>query len=142
MEGDVMQKLSWMLLLLGLAPLSLGCNKSSAPEQTTSHGSAVEGIAQEERAIKLRAKREIDEITEEAEAAVRKARARVKTAAEKKSADLSAFAVQIAEDAKDRAVDIPDMVDQALERHTRRFHENRRTTKQAENRDDEDDWWY
>ena len=57
-----------------------------------------------------------------------------KTAAEKKSADLSAFAVQIAEDAKDRAVDIPDMVDQALERHTRRFHENRRKTKQAESR--------
>ena len=126
-----MKKLSCVLLLAGLAGVTGGCNKTASTEPPTARTGAVERVKVERvkrdaKSIELQARRDIDEFAAEADAAVRKAGTNIKKEAGKHADDLSAFAASMAEDAKDRALDIPEAVDQALERHTRRWHDNRR----------------
>lgn len=121
-----MRKLSCVVLLAGLVGATGGCNKSSSTEAPTTRTSAVERGKTEAKAIESHAKRDIDEFAAEAEATVRKAGTQIKKHAGQHADDLSAFAASIAEDAKDRALDIPEAIDQALERHTRRWQDNRR----------------
>jgi hypothetical protein len=121
-----MKKLSCVLLLAGLAGVTGGCNKTASTEPTTTRTSALEQGNREAKSVELQARRNIDDFAAEADAAVRKAGTHIKKEAGKHADDLSAFAASIAEDAKDRALDIPEAVDQALERHTQRWHENRR----------------
>jgi hypothetical protein len=115
-----------MLLISGLPAVIGGCNKSESTQPATTRTSAVERVTQDARSIESRTRRDIDQLAAEAEAAIRKAGTNIRKEAGKHSDDLSAFAASIAEDAKDRALDIPEAVDQALERHTRRWHDNRR----------------
>ena len=121
-----MKKLSCVLLLAGLAGVTEGCNKTASTEPPTTRTSAVERGEREAKSIELQARRGIDEFAEEADATIRKAGDHIKKEAGQHADELSAFAASIAEDAKDRALDIPEAVDQALERHTRRWHDNRR----------------
>jgi hypothetical protein len=121
-----MKRLSCMFFVAGLAGVTGGCNRSAPSEAPTTHTGAVERVQGDAKSIESRARQNIDDFAAEADAAVRKAGNHIKKEAGQHADDLSAFAASIAEDAKDRALDIPEAVDQALERHTRRWKENRR----------------
>jgi hypothetical protein len=123
MEGDIMKKLSMLLMLLGLPTALIGCSKAPAnprPDRAASGrtDSKVDPIAQDERAIELnaqRAKQDIDAMKAEAEDVVRRSRQSLTAKATKHAAAISDAAAEVAEDAKDRAEDVPEAVDQALE---------------------------
>jgi hypothetical protein len=121
-----MKKLSCVLVLSCLAAATGGCNKTASTEPPTTRTSAVEQVKRDAKSIEEQTRRDIDQLAAEAEAAIRKAGMNVKKQAGKHADDLSAFAAAMAEDAKDRALDIPEVVDRALERHTRRWQDNRR----------------
>jgi len=132
-----MPKLTGILLAAGLLLLPLGCNKTAVPEPRAATEAKTSRIESEAQAVKLRTQESIEDFAAETEAAVRKASKRLTSDAGKRADELSAFAAQMAEDAKDRALDIPDVVDRALERHTRRWHEKRQKSQPAL---DPDDW--
>ncbi len=116
-----------MRVLRGRFGRGYGRLQSKRPgEAQTTHTGAVERVHRDAKAVEARTKKNIDDFAAEADAAVRKAGDHIKNEAGQHADDLSALAASIAEDAKDRALDIPEAVDQALERHTRRWHENRR----------------
>jgi hypothetical protein len=138
--GESMRKLSGMLLAAGLAALPTGCTKSQPQGKSVPHVKTADTSNSVEHTLELharRAKREIDQITDEAEDAVRKAEDRLHSEAGKREEEMSEFAAEVAEEAKDRAVDIPEVVDRVLERHTKRLHDSLRKARQHEETDEE-----
>ena len=121
-----MKRLSCVFFVAGLAGVTGGCNRTNSSDPPTARTGAVERVQRDAKSIEARSKHSIDEFAAEADAAVRKTGEHLKHEAGQHADELSALAASIAEDEKDRALDIPEAVDQALERHTRRWHENRR----------------
>jgi hypothetical protein len=135
-----MRKRSWLLLTLGLAAPLTGCGKSQPQEHAVPHVKTADRQNSVEQALEMharRAKREIDDITDEAESAVRKAKAKTDAETRKRAEEMSEFAAEVAEEAKDRAVDIPEVVDRVLERHSRRWKQALHKATQADDAETE-----
>ncbi len=162
-EGDLMKRISIGIAFAGVAALSVGCGKfspqqeSPAPRAATVRDRAVHDhsaqdrpthgptIDQEERTIELqaqRAKRDIDDVTAEAESALERVKDKVATKAAQRARELSEASAELAEQAKDKAEDVPeavDAVDDAVERAIERRFPKREKRPEPEERDTEYD---
>jgi hypothetical protein len=130
-----MRKRFWLMLTLGLAAPLSGCGKSQPQEHAVPHVKTADRQNSVEQALEMharRAKREIDDITDEAESAVRKAKAKTDAETRKRTEEMSEFAAEVSEEAKDRAADIPEVVDRVLERHSKRWKQDLHKATQAD----------
>ncbi len=126
MEGVlVMYRITLALLIAAGAALPIGCNRSASSDSHARKNDH-QTLEEAEQAIESQAqqaKRKIDAITAQAEEALHEARAR-QDRLKKKAIDMSEYAAQLAEDAKDRAEDLPDEIDRAAETNARRWRDH------------------
>jgi hypothetical protein len=116
MEGDAMKRFSW--LLAALCAATLGCNKGSTPEPPSASNRVSQAVDDGRRVVDLHSRhveKELDDMANDVHDAIGGVHHQFKTQAEKKAEELSEFAAEMAEDAKDRAVDMPEMVDMMFE---------------------------
>ncbi len=126
-----MNKGSFVTCLAILAVAAAGCGRSSTPAAKPAsnktghfHGDGHDhktgdSLDESERAIELqaqRAKQDIDNVTAEAEAALRKTRQQTTTKVQAHARELQEYSAELAEEAKDRAEDVPAAVDNATAR--------------------------
>jgi ribosome-associated translation inhibitor RaiA len=150
-----MNRVSLTTLLVGLGILALGCNRDSAPQKTATHFKASHktsdrdpyntSIEQSERLIERqaqRAKQDIDDVTKEAENALRKTQETTSQTFQARARQMSERAAELAEEAKDRAEDAPQAANDAavdgLERNLQAI-ERRLHAKQPEEKISEDE---
>jgi seryl-tRNA synthetase len=102
-----------------LAALAVGCGKQETPRTVANPDGEVQRVANEAtRAAERQAKAMQDEwnqLAKDVDKTVRKTQAKAAKQVKqvrKQTNDLAEFAAQMAEDAKDRALDIPDVIDE------------------------------
>jgi hypothetical protein len=104
------------LLLVGLLFLAIGCGKESTPPAASTHKRGFDRLADEAGQTYDRNSRQVrqdfDDLAAETERTVKHAKKSLTKEAKKHRDDLAEFAAQMAEDAKDRAMDIPDVMDE------------------------------
>lgn len=135
-----MKQLIW--LLAGLSVCGWGCGQSSPTTHTSSTEEAVP-LREARRQVDRHARdveQGLDALAADVEEAIHGSRDhlkdRLKQETKKHSDQLSEFAAKMAEDAKDRAIDIPEMVDMMFDPPKHRRHNvNRRNDDDRRDRD-------
>jgi ElaB/YqjD/DUF883 family membrane-anchored ribosome-binding protein len=115
-----MNRLALATLILGALATGCGQNSPTPKPQATKPESELDRAAREMaeklRAQGHRAQSELDNFAGQLENAVRESQAKVrnqvKQQVDKQAEALAEYAAQMAEDAKDRALDIPDVLDE------------------------------
>jgi hypothetical protein len=158
MEGGFMSRISFATLLAGLAIVAFGCGKTSPPEEKaaskpkTSHfghdqaghthdhtagQTADDSLDEVKHSIELqaqRAKKDIDDVTAQAEEALQKSQNSLTTKAKAHARDLNEYSAELAEEAKDRAEDVPEAVDNAASRIKQRLKAAEQRLQEAQER--------
>lgn len=111
-----MQRFSLMCAVICV--FTLGCNTSSTPPQSSPSDRVSQAIDDGREVIEKHKRgvaSDLDDMAKQVQNAIGGTKNQFKSQAEKKADELSQFAAQMAEDAKDRAIDMPEMVDMMFE---------------------------
>ncbi len=106
---------TWTMLAL-LATLHVGCGKQETPPAAARPADNIEQLATDtQHAVERQARRvqdDWDRFARDAKGEVQRSRDKIDSQLKKQHDEMAEFAAQMAEDAKDRALDIPDVLDE------------------------------
>jgi hypothetical protein len=111
-----MKRFVW--LFVALSPCFLGCNQGSPNSPPAASDRSSQTVDRGQRVgeqLQRDVEKDLDDLANDVHDAIGGVRKRFRTEAEKKADELSEFAARMAEDAKDRAIDVPEMVDMMFE---------------------------